>query len=227
MGQDELDGILDKLKTSGRARYNVRAWQLDLTKHSKLLSAPKVAPIEPVAPARPPWDPVAAMVKLDEFSQDCRFSEASAYLKSFSAEPADATRTSLLALTEAADVFIADLKEDLVKQPMTGEFLMKSGEIVRGISIGAAGGISITDGKGQSRPAKWGDFSTDALISLHRIFVKNPKSELERLRRHECAISYDWLSGNREHALAAAATLAQASPTFKQRWEGVASGLPK
>jgi hypothetical protein len=36
----ELEGILGVLKTRGRARYNVRAWQLDLAKHSKRLVPP-------------------------------------------------------------------------------------------------------------------------------------------------------------------------------------------
>jgi eukaryotic-like serine/threonine-protein kinase len=36
----ELEGILGVLQTRGRARYNVRAWQLDLAKHSKRLVTP-------------------------------------------------------------------------------------------------------------------------------------------------------------------------------------------
>jgi hypothetical protein len=75
-------------------------------------------------------------------------------------------------------------------------------------------------------PAKWGDFSPDAIIALHRIFVKNSTSEQERLRRHECAISFDWLAGNRERALQAASILSRENPAFKQRWETISSGLP-
>ena len=104
---------------------------------------------------------------------------------------------------------------------------MKAGETVRKIAIGPQTVITVTDAAGVTRTAKWAEFSPDALIALHRLFVKNPKSEVERLRRHECAISYDWLAGNRERALAAAATLSQSSPAFKQRWDSIASGLPK
>ena len=71
------------------------------------------------------------------------------------------------------------------------------------------------------------EFQSAAVIDMHRRLVRSPKSELERLRRHECAISYDWLAGNRERALAAAAALSQSSPAFKQRWDTIASGLPK
>jgi len=80
---------------------------------------------------------------------------------------------------------------------------------------------------GRSRPCEWTDFPPDALIALHRVIVRNPKSEAERLRRHECAIAFDWLAGNRERALAAASVLSQTSPVFKQRWDEISSGLPK
>lgn len=223
----ELDALLGKLKTRGRAKYNVRAWQLDLARQAKLLAAAKPVEPAPVVPVVTEWDPVAAMAKVDGLSKDCRFAEAAEYLKSFSDAPPDATRDSLLTLTEAAAVFLADLKEDLVKQQMTGGFALRSGEIVRMIAVDAAGNLVVTDSAMQRRPAQWSEFSADALIELHRTFVRNPKSELERLRRHECAISYDWLAGDRSHALAAAAALAQGSPAFRQRWDSIASGLPK
>ncbi len=220
----ELNQILGGLKTRGRARFNVRAWQLDLAKHAKLLAAPQ--PGEADVPESAGWDPIVIQAKLGEFSKDCRFSEAAIFLKSLPAGPQDAARASLLAVAEASAVFLVDLDADLAKEALAGEFPLKSGELIRRISINAVGGITATDAEGRTRAAGWGDFTPDALIALHRIFVKNPKSELERLRRHERAISYDWLAGNRERALAAAAVLSQESPDFKQRWETTASGLP-
>jgi hypothetical protein len=217
-----LDTALTTLKTRGRARFNVRAWQLDLAKHAKLLAAPKIAP-----PGSSAWDLVAILAKLDEFAKECRFSEASAYLKALPADPKGATRVSLVSVADGAAVFLTDLEADLAKEPVTGEFLMKAGEVIRKLAIGPQAVITVTDAAGSVRTAKWADFSPDALIALHRLFVKNPKSELERLRRHECAISYDWLAGNRERALAAATMLSQSSPAFKQRWDTIASGLPK
>ncbi|MEO5915983.1 MAG: serine/threonine-protein kinase [Luteolibacter sp.] len=223
----ELDKIVATLKTRGRARFNVRAWQLDLAKHAKLLAAPKPAPTPPAASASEALDLTAVMAKLGEFAADCRFSDAVAFIKSLPADPEGATRASLLMVAESSAVFLSDLEEDLAKQPMTGEFSLKSGETARKISIDPQGGLLILDTAGTSRSAKWGDFSADAIIGLHRIFVAIPKSEFERVRRHECAISYDWLAGNRERALAVAGVLSQGSPEFKQHWETVSSGLPK
>jgi hypothetical protein len=39
----ELDALVPRLKTRGRMRFDVRAWQLDLTRHGKL-AAPAAAP---------------------------------------------------------------------------------------------------------------------------------------------------------------------------------------
>ncbi|MES2920373.1 MAG: serine/threonine-protein kinase [Verrucomicrobiota bacterium] len=223
----ELDKILEKLKTRGRARFNVRAWQLDLAKHAKLLAAPKVESSEPAVSATSAWELVTILAKIDELAKECRFSETSTYLKALPADPEGATRASLVSVADASAVFLTDLETDLAKEPVAGEFQMKSGDVVRKLAIGPQAVITITDAGGSTHTAKWADFSPDALITLHRLFVKNPKSEAERLRRHECAISYDWLAGNRERALAAAATLSQSSPAFKQRWDSIASGLPQ
>ncbi len=223
----ELDKILTTLKTRGRARFNVRAWQLDLAKHAKLLAAPQVEPPEPSVGESSAWDLVRVLAKLDELAKECRFSEASASIKALPADPQGATRASLISVADASAVFLTDLEVDLAKEPVRSDFQMKAGDIVRQLAIGPQAVITVTDAAGLTRTATWADFSPDALIALHRLFVKNPKSELERLRRHECAISYDWLAGNRERALAAAAMLSQSSPVFKQRWDTIASGLPK
>lgn len=220
----ELDKILATLKTRGRARFNVRAWQLDLAKHAKLLATPKIGSTPPAIAS---VSPGTIQAKLDEFAKDYRFFEAAAYLKALPADSKSDLRTSLLVMAEAASAFLTDLETDLAKEPVNGEFPLKSGEVAGKVFIDPAGALSVIDGKGVSRTAKWTDFSPDALIGLHRIFVKKPQDEQERMRRHECAIAYDWLAGNRERALGAAASLSQGNPAFKLRWEGVASGLPK
>lgn len=223
----ELDKIVATLKTRGRARFNVRAWQLDLAKHAKLLTAPKTEPTPPAVSVSEAPSLTKVMSELGGFAAACQFTDAVAFIKSLPADPEGATRASLLMVAEASAVFLSDLEDDLGKQSMTGDFALKSGESVRKISINPAGELIAVDAAGNTRPAKWGEFSADALIGLHRAFVANPKSEFERVRRHECAITYDWLAGNRERALAAAAVLSQGSPEFKQHWETISSGLPK
>lgn len=224
---DELNTVLASLKTRGRARFNVRAWQLDITRHAALTGKPgTTVPEKPEVPGGPmKLDDVLA--KLGGLAHDCRFSEAVAFIKSLPEDLKGATRASLLTVAESAVVFLADIEEDLAKEPVVTDFQLKSGETMSKLAVGADGVITATSPSGESKPCKWSDFPSDALIAVHRVIVKNPKSELERLRRHECAISFEWLAGNRERALAAASVLSQGSPTFKQRWDSIASGLPK
>ncbi len=224
----ELEGLLGNLKTRGRARFNVRAWQLDLAKRAKLLSAPKAAnPSTGGTTGEPIDDAAAVMAKLSEFAGNCRFSEAVEYVKSLPADPKGANKDSLLSVTGAAAVFLTDLSKDLAKETVSGEFPLKSGEVMTRLSLLPAGTIRALDDAGRERVCKWDEFSPDALIALHRYFVKTPKSELETLRRHECAIAFSWLAGDRERALTAASALSQSSPAFKQHWDSIASGLPK
>jgi hypothetical protein len=219
---DLLDAALLTLKTRGRARFNVRAWQLDLTRHAKLLEISEIESNE-----QSPPELAAVMARLTADAGECRFLQAADFLKSLSRDPAGAKRDSLLALAESSAVFLSDIEEDLAKGAVAAELLMKSGEVMREISIDASGAVVTKDAGGNILPHPWRDFSPDALIALHRILVKTPKSELERLRRHQCAIAFDWLAGNRERSLSAAALLVQSSPSFKQQWEPIAAGLPE
>lgn len=223
---DELNSAMATIQTRGRSRFNVRAWQLDLTRISKLMEASQPAPAQPEPPPQP-TDLADVLARLSGFSNDCRFPEAVAYIKELPEDPKGATRSSLLAVAESATVFLADLEDDLAKEPVSAELQLKSGEKMSKVAIEPGSGVIVTAPDGKSRPGKWSDFTSDALIAIHRVMVKNPKSELERLRRHECAIAYEWLAGNRERALVAASNLSQASPAFKQRWDSISSGLPK
>ncbi|MEO8613596.1 MAG: serine/threonine-protein kinase [Luteolibacter sp.] len=223
----ELDQILSSLKTRGRARYNVRAWQLDLTRTAKLLANAKEEAAKTPVPEAPPAGLSTVMANLSKFADACEFPKAADYLKTLPSDPQGAKVASLLALADSAGVFLSDIEQDLGKGAVAVELVMKSGESMRRIAVEADRGIVTTDASGQTHPQAWRDFSPEALIEVHRVLIKSPRSESERLRRHQCAIAFDWLTGNHEHALSAAATLSQSSTAFKQQWETIASGLPK
>jgi len=222
-----LDLAIKELKTKGRARYNIRALQLDLTRHAKMLDIPKEQ--APVPPSQESTQPELATVlaSLADYARNCRFADAMAYLKILPADPEGASRSSLLALVEFSETFLTDLEKDLSSSAVTLDLTLNSGEPVKKISLDALGTLLATDAQGKESPRAWSDFTADSLISLHRALVKKPANEQERLRRHQCAIAFDWLAGNRERALAAAASLSQTSPGFKEQWQAIASGLPK
>ncbi len=129
--------------------------------------------------------------------------------------------------TAISAALLAKAAENDPSAPALATFPLKSGETVARVSIDSNGIISASSAAGQTKPCKWGDFTPDALIALHRVFMKNAKTEADGLRRQACAICFDWLSGNRERALAAASALSQNNPAFKKRWDEISGGLPK
>lgn len=223
----ELDAVLRSMKTRGRARFNVRAWQLDLARRAKLLDTP--APVSPPKKVEsvPPPELSEVLAQLDGFSQEFEFSSAISYLKALPVDPPGVKLSSLLALADSSAVFLADIETDLASAPVAADLLLKSGEVMSEVSIDSKGEITAYSEDGRGRLCNWSDFSPDALIALHRVLVKSPKSETERLRRHECAIAFDWLAGSRERAVAAAAVLSQSSPDFQKRWDAISYGLPQ
>lgn len=222
-----LDETLAALKTRGRARFNVRAWQLDLKR--RVIAYPgggkTVSQPEPEKPAGS--SPEAEFLKLAEFTADWRFAECAAWLKELSGELPGVSKQALIDMTGAASSFLTDIREGLSREPFTGGLSLKDGTRVARISVGTDASINATQASGGTRSCEWKDFTPDALIEIHRVLASNPASETERLRRQECAIAFDWLAGNRDRSLAAAAALSESSPLFKKRWDTISAGLPR
>lgn len=224
-----LERALAGLKTQGRARFNVRAWQLDLKRRATLSASAdpgQSTGFENPGAKGTTANPAEVIERVGEFSKDYRFAEALVYLKSLGEGAPRDLVDSLLAVVESSAVFLSDLEEDLKRRPVVAELGMRSGQVAAGIAITLDGTLGATLEGGATKSSEWADFEPDALVALHRLLVSNPTSELERLRRHECAIAFDWLAGNRERALTAAANLSQTSDTFQKRWERISAGLP-
>ncbi len=225
---EELEALLPRVKTFGRARFNIRAWQLDLTRHVKLMEGGSAEPSTPVVdPVAPRPSPAEGIARFEALCGEFRFTEAAVHLKSLPSGAGDAARNSLLALVEATCAFVADIEDDLARGGVAAELPLKSGGTAVRLAVDGSRALQVTLADGSSRSATWRDFAPDALISLHRVLVRNPKTDLERFRRHECAIAFDWLVGNRERAAGAAEVLARESNAFRQRWNALAAGLPK
>jgi tRNA A-37 threonylcarbamoyl transferase component Bud32 len=223
---DRLDEALALMKTRGRARFNVRSWQLDLKRREKFFEA--AAARQVAASSAPAAEPVADLAaRLDEFTREWRFAEAAAWLKDLPDDAPLAGRASLISLTGSAAAFLSDIGQDLAIEPFTGEVPLADGGTATLVTVDDGGAVLATMATGEERSCKWSDFSADAMIAMHRVLVKKPPKEIERLRRHECAISFDWLVGNRERARAAAANLSQSTQSFKQRWEAITKELPE
>jgi len=218
---EQLEQVLPTLKTTGRARFNVSAWQTDL----KRLAVHHARAKTPSPPRGTP--PAEVHAKLAEFAAELRFAEFTTWLKQLPDSAPDLSRKSLLTMAEAGTSFLTDMRQDLSQEPFYGESVLKDGTSVARVSIEPDGAVSVLLASGETRSCSWTEFPPDVLLAMHRGLAAHPASEMERLRRHECAIAFDWLVGNRARALDDAAKLCSASLAFNQRWSEISAGLPQ
>jgi len=220
----ELEELLPTLKTKGRARFNVRAWQLDLTRHARLLEQPVAKPVEEKA-QEPVVDAAEVLANVRELQNECRFSEAAALLKTLRTDPDGFSRESMLSLTEAAESFLGFLEVAIGESAEPVSLRTKSGEVLTNVKVTAPGVLTVGATGSEAKEYRWSDIAPDAAIEFYRSHVRSKTSEIERLQRHESAIAYDWLVGDRTRATAAAERLSLESLSFKARWRKITGGL--
>jgi serine/threonine protein kinase len=216
---DELHAVHSSLKTKGRARFNVRAMQLDLEKHARLLDGGTAPPPDGASPAEPPaGDPLAQVRKT---AAACRFAEAAAAIKApdFPVKDSEPGVSALLLLAEAAAAFLGDLEDKLAASSDGVVLELRDHTKLDHITGTRSGGIKVLDATGSPRDVEWAELSPDSVIELHRQLVKSETSELERLRRHEQAIAFDLLAGDPSRGKKAGESLASSYPAFKRRWD--------
>jgi tRNA A-37 threonylcarbamoyl transferase component Bud32 len=219
---DELHAVHAGLKTKGRARFNIRALQLDLEKRARLLEAkPALAPAEPSETQE--QMPVGPLAAIRAVAAECRFAEAATLLKDKA--DGDETVAATLMLAEAAEAFLGELEEGLKSPPAALSLELRDSTKLDKITGTRPGGLLTVDASGSPRDIAWSELSPDSMIALHRALVKSSSSEIERLRRHEQAIAFDLLAGNPERAKEAGNKLAASSPAFKRRWDTMQPAL--
>lgn len=219
-----LDELRPKLQTRGRARFNLLSWKIDLEKLSRSLPA---APPEPPPDTPPPvLDEVLAAV--ERHAAVCDFPALAAFLRSLGADPPGAKRAALVSLADSAIRFLNDLEEDIrtAADGITATGKLKSGEEFSGVARSAEPRMILVSLGSLRRDCAWADLEPEAVISIYREAVKAEQDAARRIRRHETAIAFQWLTGSRTQALEIAERIAADSPEFRARWEPVKNGLP-
>jgi tRNA A-37 threonylcarbamoyl transferase component Bud32 len=217
----DLDAILPALRTRGRAFFNVQAWKFDLERLSRRVAA-AATPV-----TQPPPNLATVLGELARHGGQCDFSAAAAYLRSLPADPPGATRKSLLALTDSAAIFMSDLGMDLKRGEVAVAGRLRSGKAFTKVAATDLAGHLLVTFNGPSRECAWAEIAPDSVIEIYRVVIRNEQDETKKLRRHETAIAFEWLAGDRAAAVAKAAQLAKNNPAFKNRWDTIAEGLPK
>jgi len=219
---EELNRQLTLLKTNGRARFNIRARQLDFARLENSLE--NSLKKDPLPGGREGSDVLA---EIGSLAEEYMFVEIVRIVSELDSDPPGYKRDSLLGISQSALVFLSEIETDLAAKPAVIELKLKDGTPVSSIGIASDGRLVGKLASGEVRDLKWNEFPTDQLIELHRELVKSPSSEMERLRRHESAIAFEWLAGDRARAVTAAGRLSEESAGFRTRWDSLASGLPE
>ncbi|MEP4076908.1 serine/threonine protein kinase [Haloferula sp.] len=216
---DELHALHTSLRTKGRARFNVRSWQLELAKRSRT---------KPAAPVIVEKD-----FRTEEFPESvrgdfafCRFGKASKKLKAWRPEDESekVRREAMLTLAEAATTFLAELGERAGGREGV-EVVCRDGRKFDGIVAGDLSKVRLRASDGVEESVKWNAIEPDSLIALHRELARDEVSEIETLRRHEEAIAFDLLAGDAGRGKEAGERLAEASEVFNRRWEELQPAL--
>lgn len=211
---EKLNEVIPMLKTRGRAKFQVREWQLLLGKHAKALENPASLGTEGGSEFS------TTLANANKLFSACQFLDAVESLKQ--SKPADdksqAQRDALLGMAEAAGVFLADLEADLAKTSITLALTSKDGRAFTSIISASDGSITCSNGENEAT-LPWSQFKVADVIKLYSEVLRKTPASGDKALRHEAAISYQWLSGEKDAAQNAAQILSRTSSAFKTRWE--------
>ena len=211
---EKLEPVLATLATRGRAKFMIREWQLVLGRHAKAL--------EQSPSTNTGGEPSFAevMKKLPSLTNNCQFLEAAELLKKTSdLTPQEETqRTALLGMCEGAGIFLADLEEDISKAPITLAISSKDGRTFSSIIAASEGLVTLANGETEAS-LPWSGLPPANIINLYREVIRKNPGDVGIPLRHESAICFQWLSGEKDAAQTAANVLSNTSPSFKKRWE--------
>lgn len=216
---DELHALHTSLRTKGRAGFNVRSWQLELEKRSRKSSGSPVVATNDAATVFPQ--------SATEDLAACRFGKAVGKLKAWRPKDEDdeSRREAMLTLAGAATTFLAELGERAADKEDI-DLLSRDGRKFQGIVRSDASRVLLKTAEGEVS-VRWSEVDPDSLIALHRELSLGEASEIEKLRRHEEAIAFDLLAGDRERGKDAGARLAEVSEPFGRRWMVVLPALDR
>jgi hypothetical protein len=131
-----------------------------------------------------------------------------------------------MVVSQASLNLLTEIEADLLKGPVNLPLTLKDGTVIVSMVV-KDDALYSKDQTGKVREIRWMDLAPDQVIKLNAELVKRLTTETDRTRRMESAIAFEWLSGQRKSAIAAAESLAKKSDSFRSRWEAVSPGLPK
>ena len=212
-----LNETLTLLSTKGRARFNIRARQLDLAKLERTLRNPP----EPEDAGIRVLDGIASLV------QSYSFAEIVTRISKLKGDPPGCKRDTLLSVAQSAVVFMGDMEAALRIKAVSLPLKLIDGTGVSSLVIPEEKSLTAKLADGKVRQIKWEEFPPDQLLKLHEALEKTSPTDAERLRYQTSAVAFDWLAGDRKRAILSAETISKKDEQFRKLWKAIAPGLPE
>jgi hypothetical protein len=214
--------LLGTLETRGRARFNVKAWQHAAGQQQKSLErAAAAAGTDGEGGQEAELKDVLGDVQ--PLLDDGKFAAAVEALKAAKlAAGEEGQRKAWVYLTEAAADFLSALEKGCLDKVLDVPMATQDGRKYPGIVGAGAGSARFLDGAEQIS-VPWVELSIESLTALHSALLRNEPSEAEKVRRHEAAIAYTWLAGDKARAGVAASRIDNAE--FSERWNAAMKAI--
>jgi hypothetical protein len=218
----ELEAFSKQLQTEGRSKVLV-------SERKKVLSSllQKFVIAEKPKPKPKPKPIENYRSKMDDLASTYRFDQLAQLLEKSEEEISGFSRDSLISMCHSAERFFSDLEGELSKKAVLFPAHLRDG-----IEISSLG---FTDAQllgkvqdGTTRNITWQDFTPEQLNELYRNILRDNLTEIDEVwQRHEAAIAFDWLVGDRKRASLAATRLCEENEAFRKSWEMMSQGLPQ
>lgn len=207
-----LEDVYQKLRTRGRAPYNVKAWQSKVVRRLRELGARRVSE---------QWKQQRNQL-MQEFVRRGRFGAGANWLESLAMDGdlERRQRAVLRTYCQSAHELQEELRQALAPGA-SGVELRSREDVVFETILGSREAGILVEERGRTRELTWGEVSPQSLLGLHK-HLRDIAAEADLLeRRLRQAIAYAWLHGARAEADELAVELGDDMPPFAEEWRRV------
>ena len=213
-----LDSLHGSLKTTGRARFNVKVWQSVLRERLRYLRNRKV---------NEEWGLLCREVS-DKYFTDGKFAAGATVLQEIQlkGDLERSQRAALLFFSAEAEVFLDDLIQVLGPGAAGVEIRTRTGLRHTQVIGSQESGLMVEEA-GAARSLEWRDIDPRSLLGLHRVLLDKTATEPERARLLVNALSFGWLNGLTDECRMMAEELVNLRPDFAVQWEQILEDFGK
>ncbi len=213
-----LDTLHGSLKTTGRARFNVKVWQSVLRERLRYLRNRKVDE---------EWGALCREVS-EKYFTGGKFAAGATVLQEIQlkGDLERSQRAALLFFSAEAEVFLDDLIRVLGPGASGIEIRTRTGLRHTQVIGSQESGLMVEE-EGAARSLEWRDIDPRSLLGLHRVLLDETDKDSERARLLVNALSFGWLNGLTGECRMMAEELVKLRPDFAVQWEKILEDFGK